>query len=100
VTTAALELCGSDDSEETVQNQAIVGLAKTFRAECGIHATDQITEALSKMQEAPWADWRHGMTAKKLAQTLRPFGVEPRQKRQHGEPVRGYLREDLQPVTA
>jgi hypothetical protein len=98
VTTAALELCGSDDSEETVQIRLLLALQKLFEPSVEFMATDQITEALSKMQEAPWADWRHGMTAKKLAQTLRPFGVEPRQKRQHGEPVRGYLREDLQPV--
>jgi hypothetical protein len=38
VTRAALELCGSEDSEETSTDQAIVGLAKTFRTGCGVHA--------------------------------------------------------------
>lgn len=98
VTTAALELSGSEDSEETVQIRLLSALQKLFESGVEFMATDQITEALGKMKEAPWADWTHGMTAKKLAQSLRPFGLEPRQKRQHGEPVRGYLREDLEPV--
>ena len=95
---AALDLHSARDSEETVPIVLLVELQQIFKADTDFLPTDEILEALNKNKEAPWTDWKHQMTAEKLAKILRSFGVKPKQKRRGGKPVRGYLKEDLKPV--
>lgn len=96
-TKAALDVHGAQDPEETVPNALLKELQQMFSG-ADFFPTDEILEALNKNKEAPWADWKHQMTAEKLAKILRSFGVKPKQKRSGGDPVRGYLKEDLKPV--
>ncbi|MBV8484638.1 MAG: DUF3631 domain-containing protein [Verrucomicrobia bacterium] len=95
---AALDLRSGRDSEETVPIVLLVELQQIVKADADFFPTDEILEALNKNKEAPWADWKHQMTAEKLAKILLPFGVKPRQKRHRGDPVRGYNKQDLKPV--
>ena len=62
--------------------------------------TDEIQNALNADKEAPWADWRNGqgISAEKLAKTLKPFGVRSfHNQKLQGRP-HGYLFGKLRPV--
>jgi hypothetical protein len=66
---------------------------------CGSEAGVRTGEVLGKLKEIHDAPWRNyagqGLTAIKLAELLRPYGVAPRQFKMNGQNVRGYLRENL-----
>jgi len=58
--------------------------------------TSDIIEALTAIDEAPWADLRgQPIDSRKLANLLKPYGVESRKIRHGTTSVRGYRREDL-----
>jgi hypothetical protein len=57
--------------------------------------TREIVDALSAIEDAPWCEYRAGkpITAKGLADLLKPFGIEPEKRRHEGQAgVRGYSR--------
>jgi len=76
---------------------------------CGDEPGIRTGEALTRLKEinnAPWrnyADEPEGLTAIKMAELLRPFGIRPKQDNKHpkrGKNLRGYLRKDLEAALA
>ena len=59
-----------------------------------------ILEALNWREDRPWQAWSRGhpMTAHALSKLLKDFGVAPFQKKNHGQPIRGYELTDLTPI--
>ena len=63
--------------------------------------TDKLLEHLLKYDEAPWRHLNGGqLDANRLARTLKPYGVAPKQFKESGEKVRGYLRADFEDAWA
>jgi uncharacterized protein DUF3631/uncharacterized protein DUF3854 len=82
----------NEESDESITLQLLLALNELFRADPFV-PTDKILEALNRDKEAPWADWKNGLTAEKLAKTLKSFGVKSRQFQKDGSRHRGYFRE-------
>jgi hypothetical protein len=61
-------------------------------------STEEILEGLNQNDEAPWADWKTKMTAKKFGEILKAHRVESVRPRKDGDRKRGYQRVDLNPV--
>jgi hypothetical protein len=97
---AAVALSGEGDLEDAGLGVRLLADIRTIYDEVG---TDRLSSAalcerLSEIEEAPWADWRHGkpITPAQLARLLRPFGVVSRTVRlRDGGIAKGYLRDDL-----
>ena len=60
--------------------------------------SSEIVEALARMEERPWPEWRRGqpLTARSLARLLKPYGVTPTLYRMGPDRARGYDRGDLE----
>lgn len=65
-------------------------------------ATHDLIDALHRMDDEPWGEWRRGAGLKPsdLSKALADFKVRPRQWKRDKEVKRGYLRADLEPVWA
>ena len=61
--------------------------------------TNQVLEDLIAMEARPWNEWKRGkpLTARGLSSLLKPFRVQPRQRKHAGENLRSYLLADLAP---
>lgn len=99
---AAVALSGGREPEDEsmgVQLLADMRLVFDERASARLSTAD-LLDALRGMEESPWADWRDGraLNAHGLSRLLRPFGVRPRLERIDGRPIRGYLRDELEPA--
>jgi hypothetical protein len=97
VTNAALAL-STERSDDNLSLQILFALRAVFTPDVDFLATTNIIKHLNEDQEAPWADWKNGMTPEKLGRTLRGYKVKSSQQQKDGERHRGYLRKDLQPV--
>lgn len=53
---------------------------------------------LKELEESPWGEIEHPLTARKLARMLRPFDVEPRSVRIGDRTPKGYFYKHLKPV--
>jgi hypothetical protein len=80
---ALTELNAVEHDEDSITAVLLVSLGDAFEEEKACHpdgfvATDAILARLNENSEAPWADWRNGqgLSAKKLGEILRPFGVK------------------------
>ena len=63
--------------------------------------TDKLLEHLLKYDEAPWRHLNGGqLDANRLARMLKSYGVAPKQFKESGEKVRGYLRADFEDAWA
>jgi Protein of unknown function (DUF3631)/Domain of unknown function (DUF3854) len=109
---AAVNLSGSDEDEDSL----IIALLFSLRAFCQkrkvteedhLLPTLDILAALNADKEAPWADWREGagLSAEKLSNLLKPFGVKRVRKRietskegTEAPKIRGYKFGQLQPL--
>ena len=62
----------------------------------------EILDQLGEMENRPWCEWRNGqpLTARGLSNLLKPFGVQPRQRKHTGENRRSYVLDDLHPLWA
>jgi len=60
-------------------------------------SSDGICEALGKMEDRPWPEWKRGkpITTRQLAKLLADFDVSPNTIRIEGETPKGYMREQL-----
>jgi Protein of unknown function (DUF3631) len=60
--------------------------------------TENLLDALYKRSESPWADYAYGrpLTAKRLADILRPYEIYPRKRRIGTETQRGYYLPDFE----
>jgi hypothetical protein len=97
-TKAAVKL-SADQSEESVSLLLLSTLRDLFRdTGSDFLPTDDVIKKLNENKEAPWSDWKNGMTAEKLGRTLKLFGVKSEQHRGDGDRHRGYALQKLQPV--
>jgi hypothetical protein len=95
---AALSLSGQDDTP-TVRTELLDALAKIYREAVlepdGFLKTAFIVEELNKDKEAPWSDWKNGMTAHRLGKLLREFKVKSKRPRHGGPKESGYYWADI-----
>jgi hypothetical protein len=61
-------------------------------------ASAEIVEALAKMEDRPWPEWRRGqpLTARQLARLLKPFDAAPKKIRFGDTTAQGYELADLE----
>ena len=89
---AALELSGADDAnDESVRTLLLRDLKDLFNGSKELSSA-AIVEALGKIEERPWPEWKKGkpITPRQLARLLAPFQVRPIQLWVNGENTRGY----------
>ena len=95
---AALAL-SANESDDNIQILLLAEVQRIFREKGEeILTTGEIISDLNENEEAPWADWDKGMTAKKLGGILKGFGVKSGRHRKDGDQKRGYALEELRPV--
>jgi hypothetical protein len=77
------DLNAIEHDEDSITAVLLVPLGHVFEEEKACHLdgflpTDAILIYLNENREAPWADWRNGqgISAKKLGEILRPFGLK------------------------
>ena len=107
---AALHL-GANLTDESFQAQLLAELKRTG-TKSGIETVDgilvptkDILTALNTNKETPWADLKNGLTAEKLAKTLRGYDVKPVHRRAGSgtgdkPTVRGYFLHELEALFA
>ena len=100
---AALALSAQEEGDENSKGVLLLqDLRKLFEDEGDEKlGTAFILDALEKMDERPWPEYRRGepITARQLAELLKPFGIRPKQKRsakkgRKQNPKRGYVLKD------
>jgi Protein of unknown function (DUF3631)/Domain of unknown function (DUF3854) len=86
----------ADEPDDSVPSVLIRSLQHIVRGspEDKLFPTDDLATELNKDKEAPWADWKNGLTVHKLGRILTDYGVKSVQRRHRGEAKRGYLRDD------
>jgi hypothetical protein len=86
----------SDEPDDSVSSVLIRSLQRIVRGspQEKLFPADDLATELNKDKEAPWADWKNGLTVHKLGRILTDYGVKSVQRRHKGEPKRGYLRDD------
>jgi hypothetical protein len=98
VACAALVTSARDDSQ-TTGTQLLADLREIFTA---LNAepelwTSQILASLHANEEAPWGEWYgHPLTARELANLLRPHGIKSTQVRKGDRNRHGYRRADFE----
>ncbi|HXG61759.1 MAG TPA: DUF3631 domain-containing protein [Planctomycetota bacterium] len=92
----------SSEAERTAAAAEVdvgVRLLRELQAACPVGVdvwpTRDIVWAVSAIDDAPWADWRGGMTPHRLARILAAYGVAPVHARVCTTTVRGYAVRDL-----
>ena len=88
----------ADHGERLVHD--VQQVVETERSPDVIKSGDLVAK-LNAIETSPWGDYRNagGISTHKLALLLAPFGVRPRQDRDHdGRVVRGYWLAELQEV--
>lgn len=93
-----MALSADNGDEETVTIKLLGALQAIFKPGVEFIPTAELIEILNKDKEAPWADWKNGMTPERLGRTLRAFKVKSEQLQKDGERHRGYFRQALHPV--
>jgi len=89
---------GRTANEGTAEAGALLlkDLRLLFLGQSALRMTSaEMVEALAKMEERPWPEWRNGkpMTAPQLARALAPFGIRPGTIRRGLDTAKGYYRE-------
>ena len=103
---ACLFICGSTPDNRSWRELLIgdVRAVFKFRSDPDFLSTGEILGCLNRMEERPWPRGTKGkqMHALALSRSLKPFDIQPRQKRVTGEsnPRRGYYLSDIGPVAA
>lgn len=96
---AALALSGEDAAPASRGVELLADIRNIF-AERGTDriASATLIEALTGLDERPWADFRDGepITPKNVAELLSPFGMRSKSIRIEDETPKGYLREQFE----
>jgi putative DNA primase/helicase len=100
--TAVMLTTGGEDDGAT--GTVLLGdLKKIFEErDAGRLSSAEIIEALVKMEERPWPEWRRGkpLTQRGLARLLVPFDIRPKQLWAGGKKTRGYGPDDFKDAWA
>mgnify|MGYP000441467425 CR=1 FL=1 len=94
----ALEL-STVEEEQTPETQLLSDIQDIFSAlNRDTVETDVLLENLYETEDGLWAEWNRGkeLTAKQLAQKLKPFGIKPKKFRDGNRTPRGYERKDFE----
>jgi hypothetical protein len=95
---ACLALAGEEPDEGRIGTRLLADLKQIWKDDEEGLRTDTITDRLHKLEEAPWKAWgprREEITARGLAELLKPYRVTSRNVRIGGEQKKGYYRADL-----
>lgn len=95
---ALVELHGGRELDDESAGVRLLADIQTAFAERDRIATADLLAALHALDEAPWGDW-YGkpLSARKLAEKLRPYGVHSRTVRyDDGSTPKGFLREQFE----
>lgn len=100
----ALEAIDAPDAKPDLAEETLTAVASIFQ-ERGVATlgSQDLCSALNEMSEGRWQELRRGQGANPrwLAETLRPFGIAPRNVRlSSGEVLKGYQREEVLTVAA
>jgi Protein of unknown function (DUF3631) len=98
---AAVELSGDEDvDDDTLRVRLLADIRGTFACNGNRLPTSELLGVLKTDDEAPWADWHgSGLSAKRLADLLRPYGIKSRSIRlEDGTTPKGYLLEQFEDV--
>ena len=63
-------------------------------------ASNLVLDKLTELEGRPWSEWKRGkpLSSRQLSNLLKPFGVQPRQRKHAGENLRSYLLADLRAI--
>ncbi len=77
---AAIVLSGDEEAvDDTLGVRLLADIQAAFSANGDRLSTAMLLDALKTDDEAPWADWHgNGLSAKRLADLLRPYGIKSR----------------------
>jgi Protein of unknown function (DUF3631) len=97
---AVMTAAEAQQEEDTSASVRLLGdLREVFdQADAEALYSATILDALSKLDEAPWAEWHgHPLRPRELATLLRPYDLRPKSVREGGtgRPLKGYARADL-----
>ena len=99
---ACRHVAGDADDDLGAREQLLGDLRAVFRAagDPETLSTEHLLGALQALEERPWSEWRHGkpISARGLADLLRPFKVKPETIRFSAGLAKGYRRGALQPA--
>lgn len=91
---AALILSGEAEEQEGAAGPMLLADLRDLFAERGNRlASEDIVNALARMEGRPWPEWNGGksITTRGLARLLKPFGIEPDSVRFGDDTRKGYL---------
>lgn len=98
--TASLSLVNTLDAEDKESDgvQLLADIRQIFMdGQSEWLESMRLIELLTQIEEAPWKTYGHGgLNPHMLASLLRPFGIKPQQRREHGTRSRRYERKDFQ----
>lgn len=96
---ALIELCTkAQAADDSIGVQLLADIRDIFKqTETDRLPSAELTEALTKIETSPWAEWSHGkgLTPPRLARLLRPFEIVPRTIRSGNSTPKGYLRDEF-----
>jgi len=90
---ALAEAKATDDVDECLPLKLLADVREVWPGRAIHVLTATLLDLLNNIPDSPWRDY--GLNPRKLAQVLRPFGVEPRQVRLLSSTGKGYTRADV-----
>ena len=95
---AARHLSGATEADDESVSIRLLAAVRAAFEERGTEriASHDLLESLQAQDDEPWADWRQGrpITARRVAELLRRFGIRPRKVRIGEAVAKGYRLED------
>ncbi|MHC4108400.1 MAG: DUF3631 domain-containing protein, partial [Planctomycetota bacterium] len=99
---AARMLSGAAEKDEGSARILVLTDIRELFAEHSVDRlpSSEIVDALVKLEDRPWPEWRHGqpLSTAALAKLLKPFGIRPKPmdwRGAHPKGTRGYALEDM-----
>jgi hypothetical protein len=90
------ETKAADDMENSLPLKLLADVRSVWPAGNVQMLSASLLEALKRIEGSPWNDAARELTARKLAQMLRPFGPRPRDVRMSTGVFKGYLLSDFE----
>jgi hypothetical protein len=92
---AAIKLAAeSVDDGKSLGRELLAAIRRAIRGKADI-PSKELVELLNADEEAPFRDWEGGISQRRLADLLRPYGVRPRPIRNGSQVSRCYVTDDF-----